>query len=230
MPRRTRPEKVKARSRSSAGAAPADPLAHLEPEASAAVLRALLERHPELAAQARALAAKVVARGKSPARGGSAGAGAADTVGAAGEAAAADAVADAVEDAVRGFDIVDLAACSGEHDGVYVGPSDAAADLLQEEVAPFLSDMEREIDLGQRHAASATCRGIVLGLYRVRDEQENEVLAWAPDFPADAAREAVEAFMRRSAAKHGRAWTLSPAVTRTVPEWAAMLARAAGVD
>src|SRR2546427_6136825 len=44
-----------------------------------------------------------------------------------------------------------------------------------------------ELDQAQQY-----CQGILLGLYRVRDGADNNILNWAPDFPGEAAANALE--------------------------------------
>lgn len=176
-------------------------LARLEPDESAAVLRLLLDRHPEIAAEAEELARGMVT------------------------GVDAGALAEEVEQAVTGPDLDDLGSRSGRHSWGYVEPTEAAWDILQEALDPFLADMKRHIDLGFETAATMTCAGIVLGLYRCRGKGSDRVLGWAEDFPAESAGNAVSTLVEESGAQHERAWTLPVAVVDQVPEWAAMIER-----
>src|SRR4051794_24983188 len=85
-------------------------LARLTPDESAGVLRALLERHPELAAEAEELAAATVTD------------------------VDAQAVADDVEHAVLCLDIDQLNARAGRTRWGYVEPTEAAWELLGEAI------------------------------------------------------------------------------------------------
>ena len=76
--------------------------------------------------------------------------------------------------------------------GGYVGPDEAAGELLDEAVEPFVNDMKRYLKMGLEDQARQFCQGILLGLYRVRDGGENDILGWAPDFPGEAAANALE--------------------------------------
>ena len=49
--------------------------------------------------------------------------------------------------------------------------------------------------MGLGVAAEHVCRGVVLGLYAVRDSKSGDVLGWAPDFPAEGACLVLEALM-----------------------------------
>jgi hypothetical protein len=176
-------------------------LATLTPDESAGVLRALLERHPGLAAEAEELAAATVTD------------------------VDVQAVADDVEQAVLGLDIDQLGARAGRTRWGYVEPTDAACELLGEAIEPFLAEMTRHIELGFEAAAIAQCAGIVLGLHRCRGKNSDEILGWAEDFPAETAGDAVATLARDSAAKYRRAWRLPEAVVDQVQDWAEMIAR-----
>ncbi len=178
-------------------------LARLDSAESAGVLRALLQRHPELVAEAGDIARAAVA------------------------GVDADAVAEEVEQAVLTIDEDDLGARSGRHAWGYVEPSEAAWELLQEAVEPFLEEVKRLVDLGFEAAAGETCAGIVLGLYRCRGKRGDQALAWAEDFPEEAACQAADTLARRSREKHRRAWRLPEAFGPRVPEWTGMIRRAA---
>jgi hypothetical protein len=176
-------------------------LARLTPDESAGVLRALLERHPGLAAEAEELAAATVAD------------------------VDAQAVADDVEQAVLALDIDQLGTRAGRTRWGYVEPTEAAWELLGEVIEPFLAEMTRHIELAFEAPAVAQCSGIVLGLHRCRGKNSDDVLGWAEDFPAETAGQAVATLARDSAAKYRRAWSLPAAVVDQVPDWAEMIAR-----
>lgn len=166
------------------------------------MLHALLERHPQLAGEAEEIAKATVTH------------------------VDPDAVADDVEQAVLDLDIDDLDTRAGHKSWGYVEPTEAAWELLQEAIDPFLEEMKRHVELGFEAAATGTCAGIVLGLYRCRDKNSDQVLGWAEDFPAETAGNAVAALARESAAKHGCTWSLPDAIVDRIPEWVDMIGRA----
>lgn len=178
-------------------------LARLMPEEGGVVLRALLQRHPELVAEAEAIATAMLTD------------------------VDAEAVAHDVAQAALDLGTEDLGMRAGRKNGGYVAPSQAAWELLQESVDPFLNEMKRHIELGFEEAATGTCAGIVLGLYRCLGKNADAVLGWAEDFPVETARGAVETLACESAARHRRTWLLPDAVVTQAPDWADMLERAA---
>src|SRR5256886_16286660 len=88
--------------------------------------------------------------------------------------------------------IYDLNARAGSHEWGYVEPSEAAWEILEETVEPVLDDMKRHIELGLEAEALEICKGMGLGLYRLSEREGGDVLGWAPDFPAEAAGNALE--------------------------------------
>jgi len=135
---------------------------------AASVLRMLLDRHPELRPEAEAIAKGVLSE-VSPFT-----------------------VADDVENAVLQYDYDDLNGRAGRHSWGYVEPTEAAWELLEEAVEPFVSEMKRYLEMGLDAQAQDFCQGILLGLYRVRDGGGNDILNWASDFPAEAAGNALD--------------------------------------
>ena len=182
-------------------------LDRLKGDEAATVLRALLERHPEMAKEVEALAKSVI-----------------------GDVSVED-VADEVEDAVQARDLEDLNSRAGSHAYGYVEPSEAAWELVEEAVMPFLDDINRRAEAGQTDAALNTCVGVVFGLYRMRDNDRDEFLGWAPNSPDEMAGEAVvtlrKALRKTKTARCDLKDSASlPAIFReTAPEWAEMLER-----
>jgi hypothetical protein len=176
-------------------------LDRLQAGEAAEVLRTLLARHPALAAEAAELAKSVVA----------------DVDG--------QAIADDLEQVLLDLDLDDLNARAGRTSRGYVEPTEAAWELVEEAVAPHLDEMKRRVALGLEAAAVAACQGIVLGLYRCRNQATDGVIEWASDAPAEMAGEALATLARASATKHRRAWRLPAAFTAQVPDWADLVDR-----
>ncbi len=59
--------------------------------------------------------------------------------------------------------------------------------MLEEAAEPFVEDMKRHLGLGLDEEAFEICKGIVLGRYECRNENGDEFLDWAADFPVEAA-------------------------------------------
>lgn len=140
-----------------------------------------------------------------------------------------EAVADEVEDSLRALDVEDLGARAGHHRGGYTDPTEAAWDLLQEVVDPFLANLKRQMELGLYAEALETCKGILLGLYRIRDLKGDELLGWAPDFPKEAAAQAVSGLARRDAPKATKAAARprldGDFLDKHLPEWRELIAQ-----
>lgn len=174
----------------------------LQPEEAALVLRRLLARHPELLSEAEEISRSTLGD------------------------VSFESIASEVEDSIRQLSLDDLNGRAGRHSWGYTEPTEAAWELLEEAVEPFVEDMKRHLGLGLDGEAFEICKGIVLGLYECRDAGGDEFLGWAEDFPAEAAGNAIADWM--SAGKPGasgkkpgthRAPLLQEFVDKHVPEW-----------
>jgi hypothetical protein len=184
------------------GESAANVLDKLDSAEAASVLRKLLDRHSELRSEAEAIARDMLT-GISP-----------------------FSVADDVEEALLQFDYDDLNGRAGGHSWGYVGPDEAAGELLEEAVEPFISDMKRYLEMELEDQARQFCQGILLGLYRVRDGSENDILGWAPDFPGEAAANVLKDWSQTGGAEREgapvkkRRRRLSPDFVREhMPDW-----------
>jgi len=186
-------------------AADADPhdevLGRLKPEESARVLSSLADCQPELACKARQIARSVA------------------------EDVDLEVVVEEVEWVLRRPDLDDLQGRAGRTRWGYVDPADAAWELLDEALAPFLDEMKRDIELGFKKAATSICAGIILGLYRCREGGSGLALNWAPDFPAETAKKAMAILARESSRMHHHVWCVPDMLVARVPEWAEMIRR-----
>jgi hypothetical protein len=103
--------------------------------------------------------------------------------------------------------------------------------LLQDAVDPFLADIKRQMELGLEMEALETCKGVVLGLYRIRGTRGDEFLGWAEEFPTEAAADAVRVLAGSNLKGVGRTPRARPHfdeefVEKYVPEWSDLIARA----
>jgi len=100
---------------------------------------------------------------------------------------AVDDVAAAVADALLALDREDLVARAGRTRYGYVEPTEAAWQLLEEALEPWLQDIARRAGLGLVAACVNLACGVVRGLRNVEGCDNGErLLSWAPDFPAEA--------------------------------------------
>jgi hypothetical protein len=177
-------------------------LDELQPCEAADVLRRLLQVHPELVAEAEEISRSTLGE------------------------VSFESIASEVEDAIGALGMDDLDGRAGGHSWGYTEPCEAAWELLEEAVEPFVEDMKRHSTLGLDREAFEICKGIVLGLYQCRSASGDEFLGWAEDFPAEAAGHAVSEWL--AASKRGvsgsRSGTngarlLREFVAEHVPEW-----------
>ncbi len=133
------------RSSSDKGAAKTAVLDALQPQEALLTVRRLVSAHPELLAEVEAIARSVLGD------------------------VSFESIADDVEDAVRQLTLDDLNGREGKHSWGYVEPTEAAWELLEEAVEPYVEDMKRKWTAGLESEALAICQGIVLGLYRLRE-------------------------------------------------------------
>ena len=184
-------------------------LKRLKPDEAAAVLRCLLEAHPDLAGEAEEITRSLLHQCQY------------------------EDVAAEIEDEIRLLDYDDLNARAGNHKWGYVEPSEAAWEILEETVDPFLDDMKRYLELGLEAEALEICQGLVLGCYRLSEREGGDVLGWAPDFPSEAAGNALEIWYKRVDGPKSRDPrrkkhpALSPDFLSSVPKWIPMIERVA---
>jgi len=184
-------------------------LDRLKPDEAEAVLHRLLAAHPRLREEARQMARDLL------------------------DEVSFEDVAAEIEWAARQLDLDALNSRAGRHRWGYKDPTDAAWELLDEVVEPFLEDMKRQAEVRSAAAALEICKGVVLGLYALRHRRDGDtVLGWAPDYAVETAMRAVE----MCATGGGGTWKLSRAgrslaalpdafVESCVPEWRAVIAQ-----
>ena len=184
-------------------------LERLKPGEAAAVLRRLLAVHPDLSSEAEEIARSLL------------------------HEVNYEEVAAEIEDEIRALDYEDLNARAGSHEWGYVEPSEAAVEILEETVEPFLEDLKRHLELGLEAEALEICKGLVLGCYRLSEREGGDVLGWAPDFPGEAAGNALEVWYtggddpkNRKRGERKRP-SLPPDFLSLVPKWVPMIERVA---
>ncbi len=180
-------------------------LERLSPEEAVAVLHQLLNKHPDLRSEAEQLATKLVS------------------------SCSIEDIAQDVCYRITAIDLDDLNGRAGAHSWGYVGPDQAAQDLLEEALEDLVDDMKRRAELGLVPAAEVICVGIVQGLYQARDTQSDGALSWVPDFPGEEADYVVGEFLRACppATRKAAQKSLMESLAKRAPRWAEDLKRAA---
>lgn len=181
-------------------------LAALSGEEARLVLEHLLDAYPDLVAEANRFAKSVLSQISSAC------------------------VADDVEAAIRSLDLEDLGGRAGRHEWGYVSPTEAASELLEEAVEPFIDDMKRHVELGLEEEGLEIAKGILVGLYRLREAKNGYVLEWAPDSASEHALHVICAWSEASGARpRGRdcvcSRLLEDFVDEALPDWTDMIDR-----
>jgi len=111
----------------------------------------------------------------------------------------------------------------------YVDASTAALDLLGSAADSYLEDLRFRLERGQDGRALHVCEGILLGLYRLRNDRSTEALRLAGDAVLPSlARQAHGAFVslprgRGRLTPRRRPWRVPKAfITRHLTEWASL--------
>ncbi len=150
-------------------------------------------------------------------------------------AVTAEDVAEDVAFALECLSVEDIWERAGtQSDGSYMEPGEAAWEVVEEPLAPFLADLTRRIELGRREEATALCRGILLGLYRCSQGEREFLDGHAPDTLEEAAASAVTVWKKGRKARAGSGpGTRELAAMRkflldAVPEWEPFLTRTIG--
>jgi hypothetical protein len=128
------------------------------------------------------------------------------------------AVAAELEYGLRRHDIDELTGRAGYHPGTgYVDPGEAADEILDEALQPFLDDLARRGELGMTAAVAELAVGILCGLYACRDASSESLLEYSPDYPIERAADVVG-----RCAKLGIELPVDD-LLELVPEWSRLL-------
>ena len=76
----------------------------------------------------------------------------------------------------------------------YVEPGEAADQMIEEVMEPFLEELAKYQKLGMNTEANRMCMGLLLGLYRFKRESTSEFRDWASDAPIIFAETVVDAW------------------------------------
>jgi hypothetical protein len=69
----------------------------------------------------------------------------------------------------------------------YVHPAEAADEILDDALQPFLDDLQRRAGLGTGSAAVELAAGVLLGLYNCRHGNTETLLEYSPDYAGERA-------------------------------------------
>jgi hypothetical protein len=129
-----------------------------------------------------------------------------------------DAVAADVAWAMSFHDIEELNGRAGYQPGRgYVHPGEAADEILDDALQPFLDDLTRRAELGLTAAAAELAAGVLCGLYACREPDSETLLEYSPDYAIERARDVID-----RCAKLGVALPVDD-LLELVPEWGRLL-------
>ena len=104
----------------------------------------------------------------------------------------------------------------------YVETGEAAYQMIEAALTPFLEDLARYQKLGLRDEANRMCEGLLLGFYRFEHESTSRFKDWAPDAPISFAGMVMAAWKAGSPTK-GDVESLKAFVTEELGGWSAKL-------
>ncbi|MBM4163296.1 MAG: hypothetical protein FJ222_02485 [Lentisphaerae bacterium] len=83
-------------------------------------------------------------------------------------------IADEVFNQLDGIAVEDCWDRAGRHRDGYTTPEDAAVQLIEEELQPFVAQIERYHSMGMAKQERDYCMGVILGSYRYEKESKSE--------------------------------------------------------
>lgn len=96
-----------------------------------------------------------------------------------------------------GIDVQDCWDKSGSTRDGYTSPDDAACELVEGELRPFLDQAARYHELGMPAQETVYCMGVILGLYRYDHESKSEFKEWAEDIALNCAGDLLRQWKKR---------------------------------
>jgi hypothetical protein len=135
-----------------------------------------------------------------------------------------DEIADEVFSVLDSIDVQDCWAKSGKSRYGYTEPSEAAVELVEEELRPFYDQAKRYQELGMAAQETTYCKGVILGIYRYEHESKSEFRKWCEDVPLECAGYLLDIWRERNkSTAAGQA--MNEFIQSRCPKWAKYLIR-----
>jgi len=125
------------------------------------------------------------------------------------------------------LDSIDVQDCwdrSGRSRHGYTEPSEAAVELVEEELQPFYDQAKRYRELGMPQQEATYCMGVILGIYRYEHESKSEFREWCVDVPIECAGYLLDTWRERHQDK-ASAKAMDEFIRQRCPKWAKYLIR-----
>ena len=133
-----------------------------------------------------------------------------------------DETAENVFDALDLIDVQDCWDQAGRSRDGYTSPDEGAVDIIEEELQPFIDQVERYHELGMPEQEATYCMAVILGIYRFEHESKSEFKKLAEDLPAECAGNLLEEWRARNPAQGGID-AMYAFIRERCPKWASWL-------
>jgi hypothetical protein len=127
-------------------------------------------------------------------------------------------------DALDSIDVHDCWDRAGSSREGYTSPEDAAVELLEEALQPFVNQVGRYCDLGLSKEETVQCMGTILGLYRYEQESRSEFREWSVDIPVECAGDLLAQWRKRRR-DSASSTAMDEFIQDRCPNWAGSLLR-----
>jgi hypothetical protein len=106
----------------------------------------------------------------------------------------------------------------------YTEPSEAAVELVEEELQPFYDQAKTYRELGMTEQETTYCMGVILGIYRYEHESKSEFREWCVDVPLECAGYLLDIWRERNQGT-APAQAMDEFIRQRCPKWAMFLIR-----
>jgi len=130
-----------------------------------------------------------------------------------------DDTADEVVTLLESIDVRDCWDRSGSSRYGYTSPDEAATELIEEELQPFIDQVERYHKMGLPEQEAVYCMGVILGIYRYEREAKSEFRQWCEDIPAEFGGFLLDKWRKRNP-DGARINAMHDFIRTRCPEWA----------
>ncbi len=138
-----------------------------------------------------------------------------------------DETADEVFFVLDSIEVQDCWDRAGRSRDGYTAPDEAAVEIVEESLQPFLDQTRRYHELGMSREEMTHCMGLILGLYRYEHESKSEFREWSADIPLECAGALLREWRERG---QGLAFAeaMDESIQQRCPNWAGYLLQTGG--